>query len=251
MCKKAFGIPLALVLAVAAVGQHSAPGPSGGISGVVRYPDGTPSSGATAYAVSECKGKEIRLVHQVRTSTDGSFFIPPFVEADCNLVRLSADKKDDLWMKTGRDIFDEKDNGTTPIVEVPRSGSPTTAEITLGRRGALVSLRVRDTATNRFIWTLLHVERMPASGLALGSEDVGTGRDGSADTLLLPAGQYQISVDMYECNEAKYIAVSAPRETLTVEAGQRIAKDISVDVRIIKPAKTKFRGAPRWRPCKP
>lgn len=249
MVKKAFGTLLALVLSLTVMGQQSAPGSMGGVTGIVRYPDGTPSAGATVFAVTECKEESSQSGRQVKTSEDGSFFIPPLLDADCDRVRLSASKPEDLWMKTGRDVFDVKNNGTTPIIEVPRSGTPAKTEITLGNRGALVSLRVWDAATDRFIWTLLHVERMPVSGVALGSIDAGTGQDGSADTLLLPAGQYQISVEMYECNKAKYITVSPPQVTLTVEAGERIAKDISVDVRLIKPVKS--HRNPRGKPCKP
>ena len=152
---------------------------------------------------------------------------------------------DENWSR----CFDVKNNGTTAIVEVPRYGTPAKTEITLGNRGAFVSLRVWDTATERFIWTLLHVEREPVSGVAFGSMDAGTGQDGSSDTLLLPAGQYQISVDMYECNGERYITVSPPQVVLTVEAGQRIAKDISVDVRLIKPVKS--HSNPHAKPCKP
>ena len=39
------------------------------------------------------------------------------------------------------------------------------------------------------------------------------------------------------------------RETLTVESGQRITKDITVDVRLIKP--TKSYSNPQGKPCKP
>jgi hypothetical protein len=230
------------------MGQRAESHFSGGIYGLVRYPDGTPSAGAMVSAATECN-EMVSRVQEVKTSTDGSFYVPPFLDARCNRVRLSAKKLEDLWLKTGHDVFYLGDNGSTPIVEASRSGSPTPTEITLGDRGASVSFRVRDTATNRFIWARLYLERMPVPVGAFGSMLIGTGRDGSPDTLLLPAGKYAISVEWYDCKGADYFTVSPPRETLTVEAGQRIAKDISVDVRLIKPMKSP--NNPRGKPCRP
>jgi len=173
--------PLALVVALA-VGQDIVPRSSGGISGVVRYPDGTPSAGATVSAVTECKDEvHVNFVQDVKTSTDGSFYVPPFLVSGCNRIRLSAKKVKDLWLETGRDVFYEGDNGTTPVVEAPRSGSPTTTEIKLGNRGALVSFRVRDAATDRFIWAGLYLKRMPLPAATFGSMQIATGRDGSPD----------------------------------------------------------------------
>lgn len=245
---------LALTVAVSSTGQSISPS-SGGISGVVRYPDGTPSAGATVSAVTECKdgGKggdvHVNFVQEVHTSADGSFYVPPFLASGCNRIRLSAKKVEDLWLETGRHVFYDRDNGTTPVVETPWSGSPTMTDIKLGNRGALVSFRVRDAATGHFIWAGLYLKRMPVSGAKFGSMQIATGRDGSADTLLLPAGQYEIFVERYSCDGADYFTVNPPRETLTLEAGQRLAKDISVDVRLIKP--TSSYSNPDAKPCKP
>jgi hypothetical protein len=141
------------------------------------------------------------------------------------------------------------DNGTTPVVEASQSGFPTATEITLGSRGALVSFRVRDTATDRFIWSRLYLERTPVPGKTFGSMLIETGPDGSPDHLLLPAGQYEISVEFYDCKAADYFTASPPREAFTVESGQRITEDITVDVRLIKPMKT--HSNPRGKPCRP
>jgi hypothetical protein len=246
---KTIGLALALVLSAAVFGQSALPRYSGGVSGLVRYPDGTPSAGATVSAVTECNEIGYNRVQEVKTSTDGTFYVPLFLDVSCNRVRLSANKVEDLWLKTGHEVFYVGENGTTPVVEASQSGSPTTTEITLGNRGALVSFRVWDTATDRFIWAGLDLERMPVSGAKFGSMTIATGRDGSPDVLLLPAGQYQISVERYSCREADYFTVSPPRETLTVESGQRITKDITVDVRLIKPMKSY--SNPPGKPCKP
>ena len=252
--KNTIVISFVLVVAVSAAGQDVVHRSSGGISGVVRYPDGTPSAGATVSAVTECKNRSegdtsVSFVQEVKTSTDGSFYVPPFLNSSCDHIRLSAGKLEDLWLKTGHEVFYGGDNGTMPVVDASRSGSPTTTEITLGNRGALVSFRVRDSATERFIWAGLDLERVPVPGAKFGSMTIATGRDGSADTLLLPAGQYEIFIERYSCKGADYFTVSPPRETLTVEAGQRIAKDISIDVRLIQPMKSY--NNPRGRRCKP
>jgi hypothetical protein len=215
----------------------------------VRYPNGSPVAEATVYAATDCQDMGYNLVQEVKTSKDGSFYVSPFRDANCNRVRLKAKKVEDLWMETGRDVFYDGDNGTTPVVEAPSWGSPTNTEITLGKRGALVNFRVWDTATERFIWAELYIERTPVPGTKFGSVQIATGRDGSADTLLLPAGQYKITVQRYSCKGADFFTASQPAEVLAVEAGQRISKDISVDVRLIQPGKTY--NNPRARPCKP
>ena len=75
-------------------------------------------------------------------------------------------------------------------------------------------------------------------GKKFGSVQIATGRDGSPDTLLLPAGDYEVVVEQYSCGAADYFALNPPRERFAVQAGQVTAKDISVDVRLIKPAKS-------------
>jgi len=242
-------IILALLVAGSGVGQDVTPRSSGGISGFVRYPDGTPSAGATISAVTECKEMGYNRVQEVKTSTDGSFYVPPFLDVSCSRVRLSAEKLEDLWLKTGHGVFYGEDNGTTPVVEASESGSPTTTEIRLGNRGGSVSFRVWDVASHRFIYAELLVKRLPVPGAVFGSMQIATGRDGSPDTLLLPAGQYGISIGQYSCREAVYFTANPSRETLTVQAGERLTKDFSVDVRLIKPMKSY--DNPRGKLCEP
>jgi hypothetical protein len=246
---KVLGTALTLLIVASAIGQAAPARPPGGISGVVRLPDGTPSEGATVTAITDCKEMGYNLVQEAKTSTSGSFYFSPFVAATCNRVRLSATKVEDLWLKTGHEVFYGGDNGTTPVVENSSSGPPTTTEIVFGNRGASVSFRVRDAATDRFIWAELYIKRVPVPGKEFGSIQIATGRDGSPDTLLLPAGQYEVFVEQYSCDEADYFALNPTPETFAVDAGQRLAKDISVDVRLIKPAKSY--ANPSGRPCKP
>ena len=221
----------------------------GGVSGIVRLRDGAPIAGAKVTAITACEGMHVSLVQEVTTSTDGSFYVPSFHSAECTKVRLYAEKADDLWIKTGPNIFLAVSNGTLPLVELKPVGPPAFSEIMLGDRGASVSIRVRDSATDRFIWAELHVQRQAVEGAINGSMDIATGRDGSADVVLLPAGEYAITVQQFACRDADYFTGNPqPTERITVEAGQRVAKDISVDVRQIKTAPSY--DNPRGKPCR-
>lgn len=209
---------------------------AGHISGVVLFPDGAPASGAIVEAVTACPEDHVNFVQKVTTAEDGKFNIPPFFQNDCKRVRLSARKG--LWLKTGHNVFYGKQIGTTPIVELPESGFPQRTEIRLGELGGSVDFRVWDKATQRFIWAELSINRAPITGLKFGSMMIATGRDGSADTLILPAGTYEVSVDQFACKDRDYFARTPVRETVKVEAGKSITKDISLDVRSMQPRKT-------------
>jgi len=242
-------IQLVVLLAAVSnsIGQETSRGVFG-ISGVVQYPDGKPSAGATVTGVTACDREPYHLVQTTKTSIDGSFHLQPFDSA-CNRIQLSASYIEEFWLKTGKDIFYPNENGTAPIVEAPATGSPAATVIRLGERGGLVDFRVWDKATKRFIWAGLYLARRPVPGAKFGSMQFFTGWDGSADTLFLPAGEYEYSVESYACNGAVYIAASPPHESLRVEAGQRVAKDLSLDVRQIKPVRS--HNNPHGKSCNP
>jgi hypothetical protein len=242
-------VSLILTVVGLAATQDKVP-PKGGVSGIVRYPDGSPSSNATVVAVTNCKDDiHISYVQEVRTSSDGSFYVPPFLASACNHIRLSAEKREDFWLKTGREVFYESDNGTTPEVDAPRTGPSVVTEIRFGKQGGLVSFRVRDVASNRFIYAELQLERTPPPETNFGSMRIATGHDGSPDTLLLPAGQYKIFLEGYSCRGKNYFTDGAPLEPLAVEAGGKLAKDFSVDARAIKPIRSY--DNPKAKPCEP
>jgi hypothetical protein len=222
---------LGVVLLVSSNGQQLA----SGISGHVLYPDGSPSEGAKVIARTECVGMPFVLVQEVRTAPDGSFHFAGFQGADCNQVRLHAEKAEDLWLRTGKNAFYNGDNGTTPLVASTSAGPPAVSDIVLGIQGGSVDIRVWDKATDQFIKAGLHVERKPQRGAAYGSMDTATGDDGSGHKLLLPPGEYLIYVNRFPCRGAEFFAANGPYESFVVKSGQRMAKDISVDVRRIKP----------------
>jgi hypothetical protein len=239
---------LILVAGVLASAQDVTPR-RGGVAGVVRFPGGSPSPDATVLAVTNCKSDvHVSSVQEVKTSSDGSFYVPPFFASGCNHVLLSASKVEDFWLKTGREVFYEAENGTTLEVDAPWTGPPSTAEIKLDRQGGLVSFRVWDVASHQFIWAELRIKR-PVPGSQFDSVQIATGRDGSAFTRLLPAGQYEILVEQYSCHGTDYFSASPPRENLTVKLGQKTAKEISVDVRTIAP-KSSYNN-PTAKPCDP
>ena len=231
MKKDIVGLSLVLIVVGLSAAQESAP-PAGGVSGVVRYPDGSPSPQAEVWARSECEDDLVTLSKTVKTASDGSFYIPPFVSSHCDHILLTSEKPEDFWLRTGREIFYESDNGTTPEVDAPRMGNPILTEIRLGRQGGFVSVRVRDISSDRFIWAELRIERTPpAPEAAFNFMRIST----NSPPLLLPAAQYNIFLESYSCHGKNYFTDSVRLEPLTVEVGKKVTKDFSVDVRVIKP----------------
>jgi hypothetical protein len=242
-----FHLVVLLVLVSGFVSQETNPR-SFGVSGLVQYPDGRPSRGATVTGTTACDGEQIHLVQTTKTSNDGSFHLE-FTDSGCHRVQLRASNIDDLWLKTGFDVFYPEPNGTAPIVEAATIGTSTETVITLGERGALVHFRVWDRATQRFIWALVHVGRLSIPGAHFGSMEFATGRDGTADPLFLPAGEYEFSVAMYACNGKDYLVANPAHETLRVEAGERLSKGLSLDVRQVQPLKSDSNRD--GKPCDP
>jgi hypothetical protein len=237
-----------LVAAAASIAQNAIP-PSFRVSGLVLFPDGKPSAGATVTGTTTCEGEPYHSQQTAKTSSTGAFDLR-FQDTACTRIRLSASNEDELWLKTGPGIFYTRESGTSPIVQATVDGAPTKAVISLGERGGLVAFRVWDKATGRFIYAAVNLERLPVQGATFGSMLFATGRDGSADPLFLPAGEYRFSVQQFACNGADYFAAAnAPHGTFTVIAGQRVSEDFSVDVRQIKP--TKSQSSPHGRPCVP
>jgi len=197
--------------------------------------------------VTACERAPFQLVQETKTAADGSFNLQ-FVDAECKRIRLSASKIDEFWLKTGMDVFYTKENGTAPVIEATETGSPAEAVITLGERRGLVQFRVWDKATERFIYAEVYLARLPVPGAKFGSMLFATGKDGSPDTLFLPEGEYEFSVEQYACNGKVYFAANPLKETFKVEAGRPLSKDFSLDVRQIRPQSSY--DNPRGKPCK-
>ena len=70
---------------------------------------------------------------------------------------------------------------------------------------------VWDAATARFIPAMLSIDHKAVEGKTFGSMDIATGEDGSADTLLLPPGEYVASVLQYQCGTKEYWAAVRPQ----------------------------------------
>lgn len=217
---------------------------TGQVSGIVIFPDGSPVAGATVEAVTICKDEPFHLVQEVTTGENGEFNIPP--SGSCAQLRLSAKKG--LWLKTGQDVFYGKQIGTTPVVQL--NGTQQRVEIRLGEMGGRVDVRVWDRATQRFVYADLSIKRMPVPGLKFGFvEMTATGQDGSAGTLILPAGTYEFSVDGFACGTQKYYARHPVREQVHVSSGKILEKDISIDVRNIRASQSY--NNPSGEYCKP
>jgi hypothetical protein len=218
------------------------------LRGTVAFPDGTPVQEATVTATTICENGEAgyRLVKQATTTPEGTFSIPAF-GGECSQYRLTAGKRADFWIETGDCLFCGGPNGTPPTVNLSAPSVPGTITIVLGQRGGAVDLRVWDAATARFIRAMLRIDHTPVEGKTFGSMEIATGKDGSADTLLLPPGEYVASILEYQCGTKEYWAAAPPQFSFEVTSGNKQDPKISVDVRTIKSLKTY--ANPRGRKC--
>ena len=252
--KDIVGLSLILIVVGLAAAQQNV-SHKGGVSGAVRYPDGSPSFGATVTASTNCPatatadppGTAVHLTHVkwVKTGSDGSFYVPPFLSSHCNRILLRAEKPEDFWLRTGRELFYESENGTTPEVDAPRTGKPILTEIKLGEQGGRLSVHVRDITSDRLIWAWLRLEREPAPKADFNSMHIDT----NYPAVLLPVAEYKIFLESYSCHGKNYFADGVPLESLTVEAAQKVTKEFSIDVRTIKPIPSSQN--PKGQPCEP
>jgi hypothetical protein len=67
--------------------------------------------------------------------------------------------------------------------------------------------------------------------------------------VLLPAAQYKIFLESYSCHGKNYFTDGVPLESITVETGEKVTKDFSIDVRAIKTISSA--DNPEGRPCEP
>ncbi len=179
---------------------------------MVAFPDGTPVQGATVTATTICESREggYRLVKQATTTPEGTFSIPAF-GGGCNQYRLTAGRRADFWIETGDCVFCGGPNGKSPTVNLSAASAPKPVTIVLGQRGGAIDFRVWDAATARFIPAMLSIDHKAVEGKTFGSMDIATGEDGSADTLLLPPGEYVASVLQYQCGTKEYWAAVRPQ----------------------------------------
>jgi hypothetical protein len=240
--KNIVGLSLILIVVGLAAAQKNVP-LTGGVFGVVRYPDGSPSPHARVSASTKCEDDLVTRLNIVKTASDGSFYVPPFLSSHCNRILLRAEKREDFWLRTGRELFYEGDNGTTPEVDAPRTGKPVLTEINLGKQGGMVNIRVRDISSDRFIWAELRLERVPAPEAAFNAMDITT----NSSDVLLPAAQYNVFLESYSCHGKNYFTDGVSLEPLTVKAAERITKDYSIDLRAIKPRRSSEN--PKGEPC--
>ena len=218
------------------------------LRGTVSFPDGTPVPGATVTATTVCDSGEagVSLVKKATTTPEATFSIAAFGEG-CHQYRLTANKREDFWLETGDShsrsgaaaAFYVGPNGTSPTVDLPSAtSSPQPITIVLGLRGGWVDIRVWDTAASRFIYAELLIERKPIEGKKFGSVQIATGKDGSADTLLLPPAEYVASVLQYQCGTKEYWAAVPPQFPFEVTAGNKQEPKIELDIRTMKSSKT-------------
>lgn len=217
------------------------------LRGVVLFPTGAPAAGATVNAITACDGPGYRLVSQA-TTADGTFSIAPFGE-DCRRYRFTANKRSDFWLETGEDVFYGGQNGTSPTIDLSSAPAPNPIIVRLGQQGGRVVFRVWDTATNQFIYAELGIEHQPIEHKRLGSMETATGKDGSANRLLLPSGEYVASVITYRCRDKQYWSATQPLFPFNVVARETTERKIVIDVRQIASVKTY--ANPSGNKCRP
>ncbi len=199
-------------------------------------------------AKTACDDMGYHLVSQAKSSEDGTFSIPPFGE-NCRRYQFSANKRSDFWMETGEDNLNGGLNGTSPAIDLSSTSDPNPVTIKLGQQGGRVDFQVWDIATKHFIYAMLSLKHQPVAGKTFGSEMFATGKDGAADTLLLPPGEYLVSIDSYQCRDRQYIPAAQMCFPLSVASGRQQQKEYRIDVRLIKASRAL--GTPYGRKCKP
>lgn len=207
------------------------------LRGIVILPSGVPIQGATVTIRTECSGSGFTLSKETTTAPDGTFAVPIFGN-DCQHYRFSASKKGDFWLETGEAVFYGGPNGASPILDSSSANAFNPVTIKLGVQGGRVDFQVWDSSAGRFIYSLLEIERRPIDHKKYGSMEIATGKDGSADTLLLPPGEYSASVVMYQCGDKQYSAVVYPTLYFSVIPNANQKVKITIDVRTIKNSKT-------------
>jgi hypothetical protein len=211
------------------------------LRGKVIFSDGTPVSGAKVEATAICDG--VSPGRDTTTSEDGSFSFPLFHREEldsihgnssCKQYRFRASKEDAFWLHSDENVF----AGAAPAihtVDIPVGFPLEPVQIVLDIRGGKVSFRVWDSATNRFVFAHLDLDHKPVEGKRFGSMLLATGEDGSADSRLLPSGEYTVEVKSYPCRAGQYWTARGPITSFTVESATRIEETIKIDVRNIKP----------------
>jgi hypothetical protein len=225
------------------------------IHGSVKFSDGTAVSAAKVTATAKCDG--ISFTKDTTTSEDGSFSFPLFhlkmldpnqSEADCKQYQFRASKKADFWLSSDDNIF-TGGTPTIPSVDLPLRLPSQPVQIVLSTRGGEIAFLVWDVATNRFVHAMLWLSRKSVEGQKFGSVEWETSDGGKADVQLLPRGEYTVQVQSFPCGADEFWAAYGPVTSFSVQAGVRVEKDITIDVRSIRPLR-RYRGHPRGN-CKP
>jgi len=186
-----------------------------------------------------CNG--VAASQDTMTAEDGSFSFPLFHrsipggnDSACTQYRFSAGKREDFWLPSDSPVF----TGMAPLVttvNLPVSLPLQPVQIVLRVRGGEVSFQVWEVSTGRFVRAALDLERKPAAEKQFGSMLLDTGKDGSADTQLLPPGQYTVKVSAYPVSENGYCFVrESAGSSFVVKPGTHLQKTITIDARELK-----------------
>ena len=202
------------------------------LRGLVIFNDGTPAAGATVTVSSACKNQLISLADDVMTDRDGHFKVNSF-DSGCGTYSFKARDSARFWLPTGDGVFYMQPNGTEPQLSVSEGQVPDPVTLTLGLRGGELEFRVFDRASGSFIGATLDISRPPVQGRSFGAMSIATGRDGSSHTVLLPVGQFVVTVFEFPCGSKTYFARNPPEVMVEVVEGQRVSSTVEIDVRAL------------------
>jgi len=215
------------------------------LRGRVIYPDGSPAGGAQVVAETVCEDSRVRLSDGAVTDADGSFGIATF-DTSCRKLRFTAEKRDGFWLRTGKEVFYPRPNGTVPQLELVGAAPPEPVTIQLDLRGGELELAVWDESVKRRIQAGLDVECPKAW---CGAMSIATGEDGSAHTIFVAPRRYKVSLNYYPCGAKTYFAKQRPSLIVDVVEGQRQFVLLKVDTRLV-PAKSSYDN-PKGESCQP
>jgi hypothetical protein len=218
------------------------------IRGRVVYPDGTSASGAKVIVRTLCEGRAYTLSRVAITQTDGSFALDSF-DPDCIKIRLDASHRERFWLPTGDDVFYSRSNGKPAEIELVPGMIPEPVLIRLDQRGGEIEFRVWNETVSQNIHANVYVERLPVDGKTFGSMSAATGDQGESDTLFLPPGEYQFSVNLFTCQGHVYVPVVPPRTRAVVRAAEHKAIVLSIDSQKMDVSRSS--DNPKGKRCKP
>jgi len=198
----------------------------------VLYPDRTPASHADVTITSACD--TAAAIGETRTTDEHATLQLAPIDPNCNKVVVSASKKAEYWLSTCDDrVFPSScdfgvvgRNGTISIVDFG-TPHPNLTDISLGRRGGRVLVRVKDSASGRFLRSYVKIEQPLTGWTVFGYSGLRT----SVFQLLVAEGTYIASTDEFEHESTGYHVDAPLNKRFVITAARTREVVLYVDTR--------------------